>query len=513
MVVSAGCKKSFSDLYTNGNKPTSVPPSLLFTGILNSMADLPGNSSDGWNQYYVYNYDYYGNNKYDFSSGDNYYSALENTVRMEQEALNSGQAAINPYNTLGKFFRAYFLTRMSLEMGDMPMTQALAGLANLTPTYDAQKKIFQQSLLWLDTANTNLAALAAKADNNLDGDIYFSNNLKSWQKLVNTFRLRLLIHLSKKASDADLNVAAQFAAILGNPAKYPLMTGSADNLQYVFLTPSNFYPDNPNNFGQNGSRKNMSATHIGLLTQLSDPRVFVVAEPSRYQVDSLHNSAVSYTSFIGADPGLDLGIMYNNAGLQRYSFLNRKRYYSGYTGENCMQVGYPEMCFNIAEAINRGWVTGNAETWYTAGIKASLNFYGIPADGGNFTAYFYRPGSSDVKSLSNYDTYTIPFDWNAYYNQASVKYAGNNNTGLTEILQQRYIALFRHSGLESYYTYRRTGVPAFTTGPGTGNSARIALRFKYFSSEASANTTNYKAALQSQYSGNDDINAQMWILK
>jgi hypothetical protein len=73
--------------------------------------------------------------------------------------------------------------------------------------------------------------------------------------------------------------------------------------------------------------------------------------------------------------------------------------------------------------------------------------------------------------------------------------------------------LFRHSGLESYFTYRRTGVPNFTTGPGTSNGQRIAWRFQYPSSERTANTANYNAALQSQYSGNDDINGVMWILK
>ncbi len=94
-----------------------------------------------------------------------------------------------------------------------------------------------------------------------------------------------------------------------------------------------------------------------------------------------------------------------------------------------------------------------------------------------------------------------------------MKYAGNNTTGLTEILDQKYIAMFRHSDLEAYYQYRRTGVPQFTTGPGTGNSTGIALRFQYPSSERNANTDNYTSALQSQYGGNDDINGVMWLLK
>ncbi len=33
------------------------------------------------------------------------------------------------------------------------------------------------------------------------------------------------------------------------------------------------------------------------------------------------------------------------------------------------------------------------------------------------------------------------------------------------------------------------------------------------SNEKSANATNYSAALQSQYGGNDDINGTMWLLK
>ena len=73
--------------------------------------------------------------------------------------------------------------------------------------------------------------------------------------------------------------------------------------------------------------------------------------------------------------------------------------------------------------------------------------------------------------------------------------------------------MFRHSGLEAYYQYRRTGIPEFTAGPGTGNSGRIARRFQYFSHELSSNTENYQNALDSQFGGNDDINGVMWLLQ
>ena len=75
------------------------------------------------------------------------------------------------------------------------------------------------------------------------------------------------------------------------------------------------------------------------------------------------------------------------------------------------------------------------------------------------------------------------------------------------------MSLARNSGLEGYYQWRRTGVPTFDAGPGTGNSNNIPLRFQYPSSELSTNGTNLNAALTSQYGGKDDINAKMWIIQ
>ncbi|MGI4738664.1 MAG: SusD/RagB family nutrient-binding outer membrane lipoprotein [Janthinobacterium lividum] len=512
-LATTSCNKTLDELTLNENKPNSVPASLLFTGILNDAYEAPNGQYETWNQYYLNNYDYYGNNRYDFGSGTAYYTTLKNVGLMEQQALAAGSPATNPYEALGNFFRAYLFARMSLQTGDIPASQALLGLDNLTPAYDSQKAVFVQAFKWLESANTDLGTLIAGGTTTVNGDIYYGGDLKQWQKAVNTLRVRLLLNLSKKNGDADLNIAGQFAAIVGNPSKYPLMTSSADNMQYTYVAATNnFYPNNNRNFGQDGSRKNMSATYVGLLTQLKDPRVYATCEPSRDLVDNKKQSATDFASFVGADAGLDLGVMYVNAGLQQYSFLNRYRYFRTLVGEPTIQIGYPELCFNIAEGINRGWLSSaNAETYYTAGIQTSMAFYGLPASG-TYTAYFYRPGSTDVTTTANYDTYNIPVSFATYYAQPSVKYAAGS-AGLTRILQQKYLALFRHSGLEAYYNYRRTGVPTFTTGTGTGNGGRIAQRFKYPTSERTANTANYQAALASQYGGNDDINGVMYALK
>jgi hypothetical protein len=409
---------------------------------------------------------------------------------------------------LGHFFRAYFFTKMSLQVGDIPMTEALKGLEDFNPVYDPQKKVFQQAFLWLDSANAQLGSLVTSKDNNLQGDIFYSNNLSKWQKAVNTFRLRLLINLSKKADDPELNIKQQFSKIISDKVQYPLMESTSDNLQYEFVFPTNLYPNNPGNFGFDALRYNSSATYVGLLTALKDPRVFVTTEPATGLV-SQGKSPTSFDAFVGASPGEDLGTMYIKTNNGLYSLLNRKRYYDTYTGEPSIQIGYAEMLFNIAEAINRGWITSvNAEEHYKAGISTSMAFYGIPQTG-TLPVYFIRPGAG----LGTYDTYNVDVDFNSYYNQSTVKYAGDNAAGLTQILNQKYLALFRHSGLEAYYQYRRTGVPDFTTGPGTGNSGRIALRFQYSGTEKTANVENYQNALQAQYAGNDDINGQMWLLK
>lgn len=514
ILAATGCKKSFDDMNRNENKPGSVPASLLLNGVLFSMYEAPSGMKERWCQYYCCNYDYYGNNRYDFGAGDNNYLVLKNVVKMQEEAIKGGAADLNPYAALAKFFKAYFLTKMSLSMGDIPMSEALLGSAKLTPAYDPQKKVFQQSLLWLDSANNELSQLIAANDNSLDGDFYFANKLTKWQKLVNTFRLRLLVHLSKRTDDADLNVKQQFAAILGNKTKYPVMEDAGDNLQFVFVHPTNDYPMSPDNFGFDALRYNMTATYVGLLTRLQDPRVFVTAEPASALVSG-GKSPASFDAYVGASPGEDIGAMYIKANGGQYSLINRKHFYETYTAEPSIQIGYAEMCFNIAEAINRGWVSsgplGTAEDYYKAGIKTSLAFYNIP-ETGTFDAFFLKSGSPGSANVV-YDKHAISVNFNNYYTQTSVAYAGNNANGLTQILNQRYLALFRHSGLESYFTWRRTKVPDFTTGPGTGNSARIALRFQYPTSEKTANTTNYTSALQNQYSGNDDINGVMWLIK
>ncbi len=505
-LFAASCKKDFNSLETDPNRPASVSANLVLNGILSDITQKPFNSTQRWNQFYACNYAYYGDQQYNWAGVSfDTYNTLKNVLKMEEEAAKSFPAP-NPYSALGKFARAYLFYNLTMQAGDIPVSEALKSLENISPKYDTQKEVFKQILAWLEEANAEISTIVAKGNYLLANDFYYNNDLKKWRKAVNSFKLRVLIQLSKQAGDADLKVKQRFAETISDAAKYPVFEGMADNMQYVYNNQYNKYSTNPDNFGFDAARYNMTSTFLDRLVSLQDPRTFFVAEPASALVNA-GKAPNSFDAFKGAGSGDDLANMSADAGLGKFSFINRKRYYSTYTAENTIQVGYPELCFNMAEAINRGWITGDAEDWYKKGIQASIGFYGI-VNGAN-TVTFQKPGGT----LSEYNTYTINFDWAAWYNQPSVKYAGANATGLTQVLTQKYLSFYQNSGWEAYYNWRRTGTPSFHTGPGTGNSQRVAVRFQYPVSEKSINSTNVSNAIQSQFSGPDDINAKIWIIK
>lgn len=530
----ASCNKQIAEKQVDPNNPASVPPKLILGTVLTGISGtgaagrLAGtNSSEGlnswdaahrWNQYHCSNYDYYDNNIYSWTNGSfDPYTVLKNVVQMESEAAKL-LPAVNPYEAVGKFVRAYYYYNMTSLFGDIPLGQDLQGLGNLQPAYTSQQKVFQYVLNVLDTANTDFAALIAKSDinNALDAkqDIYFGGNLNKWQQLVNAFKLRVLVALSAKASDGTLNVPAQFAAILNNPSKYPLFKSTDDDLKFIYnpggANTYSLYPFNPTNFGSIAARFNMARTYVNALTTINDPRVFVTTEPAWALVGNDTLQPAKFQYFVGASTGEPLATMYNNANDGKYSFINRKRYYSDFSGEPDVLVGYKEMCFNIAEGISRGWAAGIAENWYKAGIAASMSFYGIDVAKTGFTAYFLPPGGTSVADVK---PYPISFDFNTYYAQPAVKLSTTQATAINQIVLQKYISSFENSGYESYYNWRRTGVPAFDGGSGIGNNGVVPVRWAYPVSEQTVNTANWKAALTNQGFSGDDLNQKMWLIK
>lgn len=528
-MLAVSCSKKIQSLEVDPNAPTSVPPQLILGTVL---ADVAGQGSQGslggdgawsevqiWNQYHCQNYNYYGNNIYSWTSNSatfDPYLVMKNVYQMDLENVKRGAAAVNAYEAVGRFIYAYYYYNLTSMYGDVPQTEALAATTTTTPNYTPQEQVFLYVLNQLDSANTDLATLIAANDASLSTsqDILYGGDLTKWQKAVNSFKLRVLVALSNKSTDATLSVPAQFANIVNNPGKYPIFTSQADDMEYLFnpggTNSYNTYPFNPSNYGSIAGRFNMAATYVGALTAISDPRVFVTCEPAWGLVPSTETTPQQFKYFIGASTGETIGDMYANASAGLYSFINRNRYYSNFTGEPQVIVGYKEMLFNIAEGIQRGWATGNAEAYYKKGINETMNFYGIDTTQSGFTAYFLPPGANSVTQVA---PYPVSFNFTTWYDQPAVKLSSSSNTALNQIVLQKYIACFENSGYEGYYNWRRTGVPAFQGGNGVGNNGTIPLRWGYPTVEETANEANWKAALSNQQFTADDLNQVMWLLK
>lgn len=506
-VVITSCH-DFSEIGPNNNRPSSVPPATVLRGVLKDVVEQPWSLEHRQNQFWSCNYDYYGNNKYWTSASFDSYLTLKNVVKMEEEAAVTGDE-INPYSALGKFIRAILFVRLTQRVGDVPMDQAVQGVAVQQPVYNTQKEVYVQVLEWLDQANDDFKYLIENADdiapttgNTLQGDFFYSGDLAKWRKAVNTFKLRVLVSLSKKTSDTELDVINRFAEVVNNPAEFPVMTGNEDNMNYVYNGSTELYPINPGNRGFDKGRYNMTETYVKGLTDLRDPRAFVTLNPAEEKIaDGV--SPTDFAAYVGAPAGESQDDMTVKAGNGVYSFANQKRYYTSFTGpEPAVQLGYWELCFTIAEAINRGWVTGNAATYYANGIKSSMAFYGI-SDGTILS--ITEPDNDEVIA-------TVTVSVTDYLAQSEVVYQGNNAAGLAQILTQKYLAFFQNSGQEAYFNYRRTGVPAFHAGPGTGNSNVIPVRWLYPSSESFYNSANLSTALTAQFGSQvDDVDNQLWI--
>ena len=501
MMVSFSCQ-DFEEIGLNENRPASVPPSLVLRGVLSDLSEEPWSLEHRQNQFWSCNYAYYGSNEYWTNYGLDYLT-LKNVIKMEEEAAKSG-ATVNPYSALGKYFRAVFYVRMTQRVGDVPLSEALKGLEVKEPGYDSQKQVYLQVLTWLDESNAELKQLIAANDLSLEGDFYYGSDLSKWRKAVNTLKLRVLISLSKHDTDAELKVKQRFADVLNNSAEFPVMTSNGDNMNYVYNGTTQIYPTNPGNRGFDKGRYNLTETHVKGLTDRKDPRVFVIANPAKAKITA-GASPTDFASYVGAPAGESQDDMTVKAGNGVYSFANQKRYYTTLTGpEPGVQLAYWELCFSVAEAINRGWVTGDSKAYYENGIKASMSFYGI-ADGAQIPVY-----ESDNDNQIGTATASVT----NYLAQTSVAYVGNNAAGLNQILTQKYLAFFQNSGQEAYFNYRRTGVPTFHTGPGTGNSGVIPKRWLYPTSETFYNKSNLNAALQTQFgSAVDDVDNELWINK
>jgi hypothetical protein len=517
MLTAVSCQDLFEEFPDNPNvagENDPVPPAFILRQLLVNVANGADQAENQplagllsrLNQYTTgLTFPLYGgSNQYNWTDTGNSYPWLRNIIRLEKSAESALGTERNGYLAISKFLRAYTFIWLTQRVGDIPMTEAGMGLDELTPRFDTQEEVYAAALALLEEANQELAAITADATAPpIDGDIFYNNNLNQWRKAVNAYKLRVLISLSKRADDTpSLSIKQRFQQVLDNPEQFPIFEGIDDNLNFFFVPVFNRYPSQfillyPN-------ETTISETILELTTKYEDPRTFIIATPTPFAMNIEGRSIDDFNAYNGADNSRAQNDLFAESlgpeGI--YSYINYIRYLQGPDDipEPNIIIGYSEMCFNIAEAINRGWVSGNAEEWYLNGVLGSLEFYGL-SQGASVTV-------GDVNGVPYGD---VVVDVDKFIE--NITYRGNNAEGLAQILEQKYVAFWQNSGWEPLYQFRRTGIPQFREGEGTNAQRRIPRRWQYPIREVDNNRENTMEAIQRQFGGTDDLFADMWLLK
>lgn len=474
----------FEDFNTNPNEPIAVSPDVLLPNavrdavnttvdasflVANNAAQLSAKTlrlevdSYNWNAFPKY--------------WEGWYESLTDIVSIERIALEEGNEQLEGVAIV---LRSWIFQNITNAYGDVPYFDATKGASdNFTPAYDDQQAIYTDLLSELDRANTLLQGGGV-----ITGDILFDGEAIQWRKFANALRLRLLLTAGEKFGDA----ANQFKAIADNQ---PILESNADNvvLTYTGSFPNEF-PLVPLKIGDFDAVAIADAA-INVLTAHSDPRLNRLARPNTDD----YNADFSADYYIGAVNGLGefcpkagasrLGIQYYNyPGFVQASDL-------GLPMAEGIIMTYAEVQFTLAEAVAKGWIDGDVESYYTEGIRAAMEYHQV-----DLTPFGY-------------------VDFMDFYNNSGVAYSA-----VTDIWEQKWLALFFH-GMEPYFEVRRwyhesgdsfDGIPFLEPACGNINNDELPLKFLYPGEEQSLNAANYNAVINS-IGGTNDQNARMWLLQ
>ncbi|WP_317235224.1 SusD/RagB family nutrient-binding outer membrane lipoprotein [Niabella ginsengisoli] len=295
------CKK-FEYFQENPNEPTIADPSLLLTNIEQTAFSNINADAGLASRQLVYTQGNSLSQYYNWTRSSMNYSSIAQVVRMEQEAQRVNKTN---YRYLAKFFKSYFIVSMTQAFGDIPYSQMMQSIEqnNFTdssavrPVYDKQKDIYLKVLSELKIAGDSLGSTSDA----ITGDLIYNGSITAWKKLINSFTLRVLMSLSKKEADTDLNIKQRFNEIVTNPEKYPLINNNSENgkLTYYDIN-GNRYP-----YYNNNSMKTdyyLDSSFVDILQGFKDPRLFTYGQPAGTVNTSTIKDFSKYDGLVGSAP-------------------------------------------------------------------------------------------------------------------------------------------------------------------------------------------------------------------
>jgi len=460
------CTKDFDSINDNPNKPQEVSPEFLLTNVIaaesNEHTYNQGLRLNNYLAQFNADVEFERIDRYELGSNSGYWNLIYGLLA-DLESMETLPGYNDAYDGVAEILRSYLFSQLTDIWGDIPYSEAIGSRDfNFTPIYDTQESIYTDLesgiLVRLEAAVSQLQ----NTTESIRGDIMFGNDLTKWIRFANSLRVRYYLRISKRIMDfSELQQLADGSM---------LMQSNADNavVPYLSSTPHQF-PLFSASMGIYQGLK-MSETVEQALKVWDDPRISVFFNPTQ---ESL---LAGIPEFKGMPNGLstqtisEMGIVLNDVSNMA------DRFRAVPNGVDAQLMLYSEVQFALAEAVERGYITGNAKTYYENGIEAHFEYYNaeIPSD------YFSR----EVIALN-----------------------GGMNENLEKILTQKWLSLFM-VGHEAWFNIRRTGIPVLTPGPDNFNNDRYPSRYLYPESEQAANRENYEQAASRM--GGDNINIKSW---
>ncbi|MBS1564434.1 MAG: SusD/RagB family nutrient-binding outer membrane lipoprotein, partial [Bacteroidetes bacterium] len=253
----SACTKDFRDINNDPNRPKAVTPGVMLGQLQYKMI----NSSIGTARNFTHELmqvtaprisaDGNGVHRYVITAGaasgfwNSMYSYMTdvNDIYHIADSLKE-----NNYKAIALIYKCWAYSMLTDVFGDVPYSQAtLATAGNVKPAFDGQKSIYIQLLKDLETANGLFddSKLLTYGGDQIYAVTTLTNGkntgIQKWKKLCNSLRLRLLLRISKR--DGEIDVQGPIRAILADPVKYPVFTANAD--EAIFRYPGTYPYYNP----------------------------------------------------------------------------------------------------------------------------------------------------------------------------------------------------------------------------------------------------------------------------
>lgn len=492
LLMVTSCDKDFEEINTNPNVPTVVTPDLLLSGVIRNTLNNQVGEAWGIGNIVVQHtakIQFVNEDRYLWNERNSLWNTVYGNMRNLQAVIDFAENAEpvqNNYLGVALVLKSWMFSLVTDAYGDVPYSEASKAKQGIyQPKYDLQESIYDGILADLKRANEILGTSSEA----IAGDLLYGGGAASvikWRKLANSLRLRYLMRISERK-----NVNAEMQAIISNPSLNPIFESNADNaaLKYLVSAPNQWplYTTRVGSFDE----FRLSKTLGDYLTSIQDPRLAVFARPTEKSV------ADGTPKIEGIPNGLeDTEALSYNGGPQNVSRVgltfsclvcNDNGPAPAPDAARSIIMSYAELQFILAEAREKNMIsTGNAETFYLNGINANFDYY-----------------ESIVPVSYNIDL-TLPAN---YFTQTEVAYTGTVNDKLRKIGTQKWIAMF-FNGLEAWFDWRRTNIPALVPGQDNLNDDKIPVRYIYPTIEQSLNGTNRNEAVSRQ--GADNLNSRVW---